>query len=400
MRLSGPVRFGSFADYMRKRRDDPLHAVIQLGILFLSLTHPALSQGVLKLWSVDLSKDQDFQRRSQAPEVVLRPPTLDFLNEDQIIVAFDDNAISIPSSEMTPFGFHVLEVGATSGSLGSKLLFKVLVDTSQVEATGDGNFLVLAGEELKKFSSSFKEIASLPAPLKLHGEPTNQQIWGRTFPNPRYEAWQMDVAPGGREFVLAHVKNPQEMELSWLRTDDFATIATVQGRPSNQQGMSAGNQAVWLFPYGWAKLLSSSGQEPYLCDRCLRGYFLTDDLVFLDERGKYEIKTLSGETRARGKLQIGAFPFSRASNAARFAYATGHAKGSGFPLQTHFARHMEVKVFDWSAMKQIGEISFDRPEQPENSVSSGFKESAIALSPDGRRLLVLTGSTLSLYKFK
>jgi hypothetical protein len=96
-------------------------------------------------------------------------------------------------------------------------------------------------------------------------------------------------------------------------------------------------------------------------------------------------------------LNLEASPFHRAANVNRFAYATGRYKGSGFPLKTHFAAHMEVKVFDWSTMKQVGSIVFDEPEK---SVSSGFKESAIALSPDGRRLLVLIRSTLNLYKLQ
>lgn len=373
----------------------PVRAKILLGILCINLTHLACSQGVTRLWSVDLAKSQEFQRRFQASEAILSPPTLAFLNEDQIIVAFDDNAMSIPFAKMTPFGFHVLEVDVRSGSLGRKLSFKVVVNTSQAEATGDHGFLVLAGEELKKFSNSFEEVASLPTPLKLHGQPTEQRTGGQAYLNPRYESWQMDLAPGGREFVLAHVKNPHEMEVSWLRTSDFTTIATVETEPSNQQGMSAGNDAVWLFPYGWAKLLLSSGQASTLCDRCLRGYFLTDDFVFLDKREKYEVTTISGTIRASGKLKSGAFKFCRSANTSRFAYATGHYKGSGFPLQTHFAGHMEVRVFDWSTMKQIGVVAFDEPEKP---VSSGFKQSAIALSPDGGRLVVLTGSMLSLYK--
>jgi hypothetical protein len=360
---------------LRRKAKDPMRVVMRLGILFLVLTHPALPQSVAKLWSVDLSKDKDFQGRLKVPEIILRPPTLDFLNADQIIVAFDDNAMSIPGlGAAPPLGFHVVEVGA-SGSLGRKLSFKVLVDTSQAEATGDGNFLVLEGEELKKFSSSFKEIASLPTPLKLHGQPTDQRIGGRNYLHPHYETWGMDVAPGGREFVLVHVKNPQEMELSWLRTGDFATIATVQGTPSNQQGMSAGNHAVWLFPYGSAKFLLPSGQEVPLCStHCRRAYFLSDDLIFLDERNKYEIKTTSGETKTTGKLNLEASPFHRAANVNRFAYVTGRYKGSGFPLKTHFAAHMEVKVFDWSTRKEVGNVVFDEPEK---SVSSGFKESAI-----------------------
>jgi hypothetical protein len=367
-------------------------AIIQFGTLVLALSPLAIPQNVAKLWSADLSKDQDFQRRLQVSEALLRPPTVDFLNENQIIVAFDDNTMSVPSPRLVPFGFHVVEIEANSGSLGPKLSFKVVTDTSQAQATGDGNFLVLASEELKKFSQAFKEEAALPTPLILHGEPTEQ---GTAHWNPYYETWHMDVAPGGREFVLAHVKNPRKMEVKWLRTTDFTTIATVLTEPSNQRGMSAGNQAVWLFPYGWARLLSSSGQELNLCDRCLRGYFLTDELVFLDERDKYEVKTISGTTRASGKLKLKSINFCKAARANRFAYATGHYEGSGFPLKTHFAAHMEVKVFDWRAMKQIDVATVEEPEKP---VSSGFKQSAIALSPDGRELLVLVGSTLNLYK--
>jgi hypothetical protein len=99
-----------------------MRVIIQLGILFFTLAAPALPQSVVKLWSVDLSEDEDFQGRLKVPEIVLRPPTLDFLNADQIIVAFDDNAMSIPGlGTAPPLGFHVVEVGASSGSLGRKL---------------------------------------------------------------------------------------------------------------------------------------------------------------------------------------------------------------------------------------------------------------------------------------
>jgi hypothetical protein len=82
-------------------------------------------------------------------------------------------------------------------------------------------------------------------------------------------------------------------------------------------------------------------------------------------------------------------------NAPRFAYATGHYKGSGFPNQTQFAPEMRVRIFDWGRMKQVAEISFAKPEQP---VMTGFRQSAIALSHDGRSVAVLIDSVLSLYQ--
>lgn len=374
-----------------------MRRIRKMWLVFIALTQPLVSQSVIKIWSADLSHDEDFRRRVRASEVNLRPPTIDFLKEDKIIVAFDDDVLPIPDSDMPRAAFHVLEVEATSGRTGRKISSEALASGSKVAVTGDGDFLMLAGEELKKFSSSFSELTSLPTPLRLHGRPTEQRIGGNIYLNLRYETWDVDVASGGREFVLAHVKNPHEMEVHWLRTGDFTTIRTIEAVPSNQQGMSAGSQGVWLFPFGWAKLLLSSGQEASLCNRCFRGYFLTDELVFLDEGDRFEVKTISGAPKARGKLQSGASKFCRATNAGRFAYATGHYRGSGFPLRTRFAAHIEVKVFDWSTMKQVGEIAFDEPEK---LVSSGFKQSAIALSPDGTQLAVLTGSILNLYKLQ
>jgi hypothetical protein len=377
---------------MKRRRPSPTLLMLQLAVLLAAVAYPALPQIAVRLWSVDLSKDQDFQRRLQAPEVLLSPPTIDFLNDKQIIVSFEDDDPDKPDPSRTPFGFHVLEVEATSGALGAKLSFKVLT-RSQAMVAADGTFLVLAGEELKKFSGQFKEVASLPTPLKLHGRPTEQQSGGQTHLNPRYETWQMDIGPGGREVVLAHVKNPQETEFRWLRTADFATVAATQVETFRWQ-MSAGNRAV-LSSGNPKTLLISPSQQTSICAPCLRAYFITDDLMFLDERDKYEIKTVSGKTQASGKLNHEAFKFHRAANASRFVYATGGYTGSGFPLKTHFAAHTEINVFDWRKMKQVAQVTLD---QPEKAVSSGFRLGAIALSPDGRLLVVLSGSILNCYK--
>jgi hypothetical protein len=364
-----------------------------LTLLLLTLTSAAVSQKVDKLWSADLSKDQDFQKRLDGSAVNVRPPTLNFLTQNQIIIAFDDAAISV-ESEMKPIGFHVLEVDASSGRLGKRLSFKVLGDTSQAEPVADGDFLVLSGEQLKKFSSSFKELTSLPAPLERHGQPTDRKI-GRGYSlDAHYETWQIHIAADGQEFALAHRKSPFEMEVSWLRTADFSLVGTAQGAPFNSQTLASPRREVWVYPRKWAKELMSSGELLPGCGDCRKAYFLTDDLVLVEGRNKYNIKTSSGETKASSKLKSDIFKFSTAAGSSRFAYATGGYRGSGLPLQSHFAPHMDVDVFDWGSMKKIHAASFDEPERP---VSTGFKNSAIALSSDGRQLVILEGSTLSLY---
>jgi hypothetical protein len=158
--------------------------IVRLVFFCLVITNLAVGEGEGKLWSVDLSNDPDFAKRTQAPEVLLRPPTIDFLNEDKIIVAFDDGAMSLPAPKIVPFGFHVLEVQATTGAFGTKLSSQVLVNTAQAQPIGDGEFIVLAVEELTRYSASFKKLASFPTPSALHGEPTEQPTARGAFLEP------------------------------------------------------------------------------------------------------------------------------------------------------------------------------------------------------------------------
>lgn len=376
---------------LKNRVELILHTLVFSSLLTYSMN----AQTPAKIWSLDLSMDPDFQKRLKYTDPFLTPPTLDFIGHGKIIVSFTDNLQSVPTLErpqMLPFGFHVLQVDGATGKAGKRLDFSVLTDAVQAMAIADGNFVVLAGEELRKFSDSFEETNSIPIPLELHGQPTTTRVGERTYLNPHYESWEFDVAPGGKDLVLAHISNPQSMELRWVNTNDLKTSAVVQAQPSRK--FSAGNNAVLLFQYE-KLLVMSSGQQARFCTRCLRAYFLTDDLVFVDDRDKYLIRTVAGDKRNEGSLNKEVLKFYRAVDAPRFAYATGSYKGSGFPLQTHFAPQITVRAFDWQNMKQIAELKLAEQETP---ASDGFAQSAIAISPDGTLLVVLVNSTLTLYK--
>ena len=116
-----------------------MRAVMKMGLVFIALTQSLVSQSVTKIWSVDLSHEEDFRRRVRASEVNLRSPTIDFLKQDQIIVAFDDDVLPIPDSDMPRAAFHVLEVEATSGRIGRKISSEALASGSKMAVTGDGN---------------------------------------------------------------------------------------------------------------------------------------------------------------------------------------------------------------------------------------------------------------------
>lgn len=141
-----------------------------------------------------------------------------------------------------------------------------------------------------------------------------------------------------------------------------------------------------------------------LCKLC-NAYFLANDLIFVDRsfvatgivrRGTYSIETVSGEKRASGRLDYGAGDFTRAANTPRLAYLSGHYQGSGFPIQTHFnSLTGKFTVLDWNTNKRVAEIEVS---EPAGNPSAGLIQSALALSPDGKYLLVLLHHTLTCYR--
>jgi hypothetical protein len=364
----------------------------------------AVDRAELKqLWSVDLSKDPDFAKRSRAEDpILLRRPTLDFVDDDHIIVAFDDNSRSIPEiagPEMRLFGFHVEELDARTGEVGLRVSWQVRNSTSQAMPMGKGRLLVLVGEQLKELSTKLEEIASLSIPLRLHGQPTPQPLQtGRTFLNPDYESWQIDVAPGGTTAVLAHSSGP-EVTLEWLRGADLRKIGSAEFSSIGLKNVFAGNDSALVFVRNLPPILVKiSGEHREVCKcRPQMARVLADELIFLAMREKYEIVTTSGSVRSSGKLKVGAYAFHR-SEASRFVIATGFFKGSGFPLQTEFVPFSTVRVLDSKSLEQIAEKTFQGPRIPANGMSHGSRQTAVALSPDGHRLLVLIDSILTLFQ--
>jgi len=212
----------------------------------------------------------------------------------------------------------------------------------------------------------------------------------------------MDVSPDGKEVVLFN-RYGKDMVFKWLRSTDLSLLSSL---PSSgfDLNMNASSNSVTTYRDERLDVVSKSGSVLFSCRSCIP-HFLTDDLLFvdrgfvdtgIDRQGTYSIETLSGEKRASGRLDHGAADFTRAANASRLAYLSGHFRGSGFPVQTHFnSLGGKITVLDWSANKRVAEIEIN---EPAGDPSAGLTQSALALSPDGKYLLVLLHHTLTCYR--
>lgn len=356
---------------------------------------PFSTRNAVLLWSEDLSEDPGFKSRLQRDSTLLRPPTIDFLTDDQIIVAFDDDVVD-PEPELKRFAFHVLEINTQSGHVGNNLSFPVTVDLSQVKIIKGGSFLVLEGEEILKFSRDFKQISSFPIPLQLHGKPTRQESGGVTFWNPRYETWQMAVAPGGETVLLEHSDRPMHMEFQWLKTNDFSQLQKMTSDVTRYIS-DAGNRNVLVNdpPQGSPFLLSPENRS-YVCDKCGMAHMISENLFFIDGNNAYEIITANRKVLAKGKLEAGGVFVQRSMDSPRFVYTNGAYDGHGAPVQTDFPSvHNDFRVFDWKEMKQVANVVLRKKV---GNVSSGYRQSAAALSPDGKFLAILDDSRLNCYR--
>jgi hypothetical protein len=337
------------------------------------------AQSPAKLWSIDLAENKDFQKRLSVSEVLLDAPSLNFLNNYQIICGFYDGEKGGYNLSMPPSGYHVLEINANNGTFGRELDFRVVDDHSRALPTEDGGFTVFSGRELTKFSSTFVHGDSYSTLRERVGDSKGRSL--------------VDIAPS-LQTILLYDFGPEGLQgqWRWISTKDFSVTKSVEG--SRALMIQASDTEAILDGFGNRQLLNSSTATP-MCTRC-NAYFITNDLLFIDKEESYVIQTVNGERRGVGKLNIQASDFTRAAHATRIAFLTGRYQGGGFPLQTHFSvLRGSVIVLDWNTNRRVEEFNI---AEPVGNPSAGFTQAALALSPDGKYLAILLHHTLSLYR--
>jgi hypothetical protein len=341
----------------------------------------AFGQAPDKLWSVDLAKDEDFSKRLRVLEVSLDAPSINFLSNSQIICDFYDGEKGGYNLSMPPSDYHVLEIDANKGAFGRKLDFHPVDDYSRAMPTDGGGFVVFTGKDLKRFNNEFAPVVSYPTPREQVGDVLDR--------------WLVDVAPGLQTILVYHGRpGDTQGRWTWLRAKDLTIGNSIQG-PLAMMIRASDTGAIFGGGINEMQLLSVAGKSAAICARC-NAYFLSDDLIFVDEEKSYIIETTTGENRRKGKLGIGGGKFARAAHSPRFAYVTGGIVGWGFPIQTHFNRvEGKIRVWDWNTNKVIAEIDVN---EHAGNPSAGLAQMALALSPNGKYLAVLLHHTLSLYR--
>ena len=324
------------------------------------------SQSPAKLWSIDLDSDSDYRSRPTMGKGNAAPPSISFLNDSQLICDFLDDSDSGYDPGNSRKRHHVLEIGVSDGKFGQKLNFQAVDTFSTSVATSDGGFIVLTDGKATKYNASFEvETSWTEVPAR---------------PDSRPSIWRMNLAPGGKVVLLYHrFDGDRKAEFFWLNTHDLKVLKS---------------EAT-----DWHLLIDASSKSAFTektpGPRGAR-YFLTDELFFFAGDGKYVIESLDGAVHAKGKLAGLTMDFTRSLNSPRVAFFDGHSPYAGienYGRTPSFTAN--VRVIDWYTNTKVAELSLE--EGPTNP-SDGWKQSALALSPDGKYLAVLRLHTLTCYR--
>ena len=234
-----------------------------------------------KLWSVDLGTNKDFHNRLDVFEGAVKPPSIDFLSNSQIICGFyDGERRNVNSPPLPRPGYYVLAINAQNGLFGQELDFHPAEDDARTLPIYGGGFVVSTGRELSEFSNEF-------VPGIKYREPSGD-----------IDAYlRVDVSPS-LQTILVYDKTPEDPQAgwNWLRTKDFSVVTSFQGpraRTIQEAFQEASNTSAIIDGIGNRKLLSM-GKIEEICTWC-NAYFITDNLLFIDKNTSYYLQTIEGK---------------------------------------------------------------------------------------------------------
>jgi hypothetical protein len=378
------------------------------GAVLLSMA--STTQGPKAVWSLNLSTLAAYRDTSEIPGSLPNRLSITFLDEDTIavFVQFEFRAHPISRSrddvEAALRSMHdnsaILTIDAKNGTSQKSQVWKG-PPAEGVYSTGNSGCLVMVGAQLLSLSQTLEVVAKRVLPrnpiIDLPHGIVGQDDW-TVLTDPRSKKAllvRFPFVPGttGRKFGDAH----------WISTDTLEDQSSMSiPRWEGTSAAVVGDSVIFgeLGVERQPALIQINDKEPRpLCADCfgrVDGTF-GNGLVFWDRPNEYLVRDTSGtilfrKTGVGGRADtIGGASGARTSN--RVAFQFGHL-GRRVLEET-------VVVLDVDAQKEIWRYKL-RQEAVRTEIGGFVRESfpspRLALSPDGKKLAILSGTEISLFE--
>ena len=372
----------------------------------ISVVLPANAEMPKRVWSLNLSSLAAYKEAALTAEDFSWGFDFDFVDDNTIAVEavfqsrphFTDRG----PAEQVVSNTAIFTIDANKGTPQSSQVWKGWRGLPAVpygrsfHPTATAECLINIGDRLIKLSPTGKVVATRELPLstiQFNGNPFQDHWWILT--DPRTEKALLvrsPFSPTGRA--------PQEGH--WISLETLKDESSITLPPwSAGSGAILVGESVVFSGWGPAKepvTIQENNEPPHpLCGQCLglvRGSF-GKELIFLDARRSYQVVDTEGKVHYRGgRLGGRADTIDQVSGAItknRVAFQFGHL---GQTLEE------TVVVLDVDAKKEI--LRFKQNQAAEKVtvgklVEEKFVSPGLALSPDGSKLAILTGTSISLF---
>lgn len=377
--------------------------------------------------SWDLNVDTDYAARmaNQLRIITLRSPRIVFLDNEKLAVTYEDGRGAFPSDGMispkdAPFGreraqsplykFHALIFGVDKGpGTASHLEWDAIREASQLLPTHDGGFAVRVDNQFMVYSNDSQLQNKMT--LAYHGDKpldTGEEVF--------QESYTGAISNSGRSLIVCHVLRGRHSgggaQVSWYDRGTLkqvgqtseATRATGCGATlkATDDSLYSGYYTVHPDAPVWKTINPQciKCSDPVVVDHKYERYDLLDERHVLIHGADYQVLDLEGHkyyiiTSEPGVGLAGPVP---ASKAPRIAYGDRQSKKK--------SRHRwstRLHVVDWKEGRTIAVLKFIQDALPAvhggglQLEALGMTDFAYALSPDGKRLAVLSMNSLKIY---
>lgn len=389
-----------------------------------ALAQPPVQSSQKPVWTFDLEKNSpSYAARMDRLKKVFRPslprPQLAFLDSKTLAVSFADGSWQdYPGTTRGLFHFRTFFIDTEKRALtGPTLSWPTPDDDSTLLPLADRGFIILAGNQLVRYSSDFsvEKQASVPA------DPGNE---GPEFEN--YNAvtvyqighWRAQEDPKEEVVILVH-SGPDGGSYFWIDPRSLKATASSTGEGadnhiSDTAGQSLGlssrisrdtilpaSQAVIYNSLNRPILATAHGSQQYLCssfEPSFQATFASDDKLFFKYLRDRKFRYALVDDQCRVLLDLPGLnngevdAVSSAGN--RIAITERPPMRTSFLTRT-VTTGLRIRVWDLDPSSEVYELSFAQGKR--GSVVGGMDDFAVALSPDGKMLAVLIDATLMVY---
>ncbi len=349
------------------------------------------------LWTTDLLQNPVYAQRAKLegkpPVYHLASPQVAFLGSDTLAVSFTDDAqVMANLSQLLHFHFRTIFLNAKDGKFEDRELSWPTMDSdAKLLPMKDGGFVVVAGQKLYRYSSDCQLSAQASMPADPDNDSGSEFGYEPSSIIPRQLThWTAEEDPS-EEFVVLRHTTPKEISFFWLNN----RLQVLEG-PIKSEGSGVGFSASDEFILQGSFIGDRTGKWQLLCPAYKNsvGTFVSEDKVFVTYNRSRTTRYALATTDCTQFSDLPGAPgwrvVARAASGNRVAISEASMKDT----LSGAATTVNIHLWDTSSAQEL--LSFRLEPQVERGPWVRAPALVAAFSPDGKRLAVLFGTTLSL----